>query len=144
MTRWLVAGIFGMACASVSVPPDTAIIPSEPDSAFECAMREVNALGYTVRDADRAAWFIRAESPPPGLGAVINDLLMGVDSYDELTLTVYPLEDGRHVLRVVTHGYEVTRHGEESGGRIDGAPSKQALRDARRILEHCGAAPDST
>lgn len=144
MTRWLVAGMFGMACAPAHVPPDTAITPSEPDSTFGCAMREVNELGYTVRDADRAAWFIRAEGPPGGLGTVINDLLLGVDSHDELTLTVYPLEDGRHVLRVVTHGYQVTRHGAEAGGRIDGAPSKQALRAARQILERCGAPPDST
>lgn len=132
-----------MSCAPVRVPPDTAITP-EPESTFGCAMREVNELGYTVRGADRAAWFIRAEGAPGGLGNAINDLLMGVDSYDELTLTVYTLEDGRHVLRVVTGGYTVERHGENAGGRIGGAPSKQALRDAQRILDHCGTPPDST
>lgn len=137
---FLFLGVVG--CAPAVFPPETALVPLGPETAFECGLREVNQRHYTVLDVDRAAWFIRAERDGGGLG----ELIRGVDDFDVLTLTVYPLDDGRHELRVVADGYEVERHGEGAGGRIASAPSKTAVRDARAILTRCGAVPpaDST
>ncbi|HEX2201664.1 MAG TPA: hypothetical protein VHG91_00125 [Longimicrobium sp.] len=129
---------FAAACATVpsqTAPADRALALGSPDESFSCAMREVNELGYTVADADRGAGFLRAERDRTSLG---DALLGGVQRFDQLTLTVFPREDRRTVLRVVTDGYEVEARGENRGGRVSGVPSPRADEDARAILSACG------
>lgn len=65
-------------------------------------------------------------------------LLLGIESYDQLTLSVYPAEDGRPVLRVVASGYEVETGGETRGSRVSRTSSARADEDAQTILRRCG------
>jgi hypothetical protein len=126
------------ACAtlpSTPAPPSRTVASGSAGEAFACAMRQVNELGYVVADADREAGFIRADRDHTGLG---DALLGGVEKYDQLTVTVYPREDGRTLVRVVSGGYQVQTRGDNAGARVSGIATEQAGADVQTILRKCG------
>lgn len=130
--------LLAAACAPLPTtpsPPSRALAPGSAGEAFACAMRQVNELGYVVADADREAGFIRADRDRTSLGEA---MLGGTESYDQLTLTVYPREDGRTLLRVVPGGYEVEQRGDNKGARVSRVGSDRAYADVQAILLGCG------
>jgi hypothetical protein len=141
MTNWkpaiaCVALLVGACATGASEPPDAArvVAAGSADAAFGCGMRMLNEAGYVVAAADRGAGFIRAERDRTGLRQA---LLSGTRIYDVLTVTVYPREDGRPLMRVVPQGFEVQARGSATGGRVPGAGSPQSYRDAREVLDAC-------
>jgi hypothetical protein len=105
---------------------------------LECERREVESRGYLMQEADTLAWLIRADrSRGESSGSIT-----GVEVYDEMTLRVYALPEGRYALRVVVDAYQSTPGDEAVKIAID--PSPQAQRDVREILEACGAPADGT
>jgi hypothetical protein len=126
------------ACAtlpSTPAPPSRTVAPGSAGEAFACAMRQVNELGYVVADADREAGFIRADRDRTGWG---DAFLGGVEKFDQLTVTVYPREDGRTLVRVVSGAYEVQARGDNAGARVSGIATEQAGADVQTILQKCG------
>jgi|GEM_PF-5391607 len=126
------------ACATVPggpPPPSRSLAAGTVSEAFACGMRQVNELGYIVADADRAAGFIRADRDRTSFS---ESFFQGLERYDQLTLTIYPREDGRTVLRVVSGGYEVEQRGENKGARVSHVGSDRARTDVQAILEACG------
>ncbi len=126
------------ACATVPSappPPSRSLAAGTVSEVFACGMREVNELGYVVADADRAAGFIRADRDRTSFSEA---MFQGVERYDQLTLTVYPREDGRTMLRVVAGGYEVEQRGDNKGARVSHVGSDRAATDVQTILQACG------
>jgi hypothetical protein len=123
------------ACATFVPQPQTALAPGGPPEALACERSEVEQRGYQVLEADTLTWIIRADRSR-------NNTVANVDAYDELTLRVYSLPDGRYALRVVVDAYQVTRG--DNAGKVAIDPSPQARREVREILEACGAPADGT
>jgi hypothetical protein len=123
------------ACATFAAQPQTAPAPGGPLDALGCERSEVEQRGYQVVDADTVVWLIRADRSR-------GDAIGNVDAYDELTLRVHSLPDGRYALRVVVDAFQVTQG--DTAGKVGIDPSPQARRDVREILEACGAPADGT
>lgn len=102
--------------------------------AFACAMRTVNELGYEVLAADRGAGFLRARRETTG---TLTMILTSDESFDILTVTVYPSASGATMLRVVARGED---RGDE--GRDSTVASEAGYRDAAGVRAACGASPD--
>lgn len=123
------------ACATFAARPETAPAPGGPLEALACERSEVEQRGYQVEEADTLAWLIRADR-------FRGDAIGIVDAYDEITLRVYSLPDGRYALRVVVDAYQVTRG--DDAGKVAIDPSPQARGDVRGILAACSAPTDGT
>lgn len=65
MRRMLVAGMLVvpvmLACVTVAPIQQRALGPVAPDSAYGCALAQVDHLGYTLTASDRASGFLTAE-----------------------------------------------------------------------------------
>lgn len=133
--RGVATTLAAAACATFVPQPQTALAPGGPPEALACQRSEVEQRGYQVVEADTLTWLIRADR-------FRGDAIGIVDAYDEITLRVYSLPDGRYALRVVVDAYQVTS-GDDSG-KVAIDPSPQARRDVREILEACGAPAGGT
>jgi hypothetical protein len=134
--RRLTLALFGLlGCVPSQLllaPPDHVSVASPADTLFGCAMRTVNELSYTVEAADRGAGFIRARRETSGF----MDIMMSVEEYDVLTVTIYPGDSGRTTLRVVAQG------GMTSSGEPDASTylaSDKGRQHVQTILDVCGA-----
>jgi hypothetical protein len=119
-----------------------------PASAFDCANREINGLGYVVVNASKETGFIRAERKITGAGEAAKNTARAVTAvatlgivggvipeqkYDGLTATVVPDGAGNQTLRVTA-----ARLTEKKGQRKSGGPTAQGQADAQSIIGACG------
>ncbi len=121
------------------------VTPTGTRASYDCALGQINMLGYTIEDGNRDAGFIRARKHVSGLA---RELFMGNVLYDLLTVGVF--SDGRSgtdnmritVSRTSDEDISLTTLGSDdpaSGTRLVG-PSEQGKNDARTILQNCGVA----
>lgn len=127
--------LLASACATIPVQdvPETVPARGTADDAFACAMRSVNELRYEVIAADRGAGFLRARRETTGM---LGGILTQSESFDILTVTIYPSATGMPMIRVVARGED-----RDSEGRDATVASEQGYRDAATIRAECGAAP---
>jgi hypothetical protein len=119
------------SCTPALVTPMRAVAPADPDTTYDCVLREVGRSGYRVTDADRASRFVRAEKQTDA-----PDFLdVGYWAWDELTLVVTRDEAGGSELHI-TPSRSTQGEDEPRGGS---GPSIEADADAVRIAQRCGA-----
>lgn len=130
----LAVALAGCATAPLSYVSTT---PQPQATAFACAVRKINSLGYTVTNASKDAGFISAEKQTSGLGTT---LLTGKKYQSAITVAVFDGDQGRTQLRVTAgQGEEnAVGFGRGAGSKTTGKPSAQGIADAKAILSACG------
>lgn len=122
------------------------VAPPGKDDAYECAVAQLNIMGYTIEDGNRDAGFVRGRKQTSGLGAQI---LTGSAYHDVLTATAFDNPGtGETNLRVVAARVAdrdisvaggLSLDDDEPAGGVDAiAPSDSGKADARVLLVGCG------
>ncbi len=94
--RLLVLSVTAAACTSVYGNQYRTESALEPATVFDCVQAKVNALGYTVQDANRDAGLVRAKTAQP-----TGMKLDGTPFFDEVTVSITKdAGSGRTVLNV--------------------------------------------
>ena len=119
------------------------VAPSGRETAYDCAVAQLNIMGYTIEDGNSDAGFVRGRKQTTGLGTQI---LTGNTYHDLLTATAFNNPaTGETSLRVVVtrvadHDTSVlgalTDEPEEGEDVI--APSESGKADAQALLANCG------
>lgn len=127
---WLV--LTAVACVPPSGPVTyVAPAPATAESAFACAYRTINEMGFTVTNADRDAGFISAEKY----------IRSGVTYHDALSVAIFQAAGAsEQTLRVTAMQGERQRDDDEPVS--SGTPSAHGRAAARIVAETC--APGST
>jgi hypothetical protein len=96
----------------------------------------VNALGYTVLDANKEAGFIKTEHRnTTSTGHVV---MWGSSSADRLTITVFENQaTKKSELRVVGQTVRIQELGFRAGNVRETTPSEMVVADAKKILANC-------
>ena len=119
-----------VVCAACIINPPV-VLPVDAtksvDQTYECALRSLNDMQYTITAADRASGFVRARR--------LRSHVFGSDAdYDQQTVSVYRADDGHTMLRVVP---AVT--GEHEGVT---PPTDDGMKDQTKLVARCaGKAP---
>lgn len=130
------------ACSSAPVSYH-GVAPPGRETAFQCAVAQLNILGYTIEDGNSDTGFVRGRKQTSGLGTQI---ITGNTYHDVLTATTFDNPaTGETNLRVVA-----TRIAEQDVGLLGAlsdepaqgedviAPSDSGKGDARVLLASCG------
>ncbi len=138
----LLGGLALAACSSAPVA-FSGVAPPGRAAAYQCAVAQLNILGYTIEDGNSDAGFVRGRKQTSGLGLQI---VTGNTYHDVLVATVFDNPaTGDTNLRVVA-----TRLADHDVGLVAGisdepaqgqdriAPSETGLADARAVLQGCG------
>lgn len=133
--------LLAAACSSAPVQY-YGVAPPGMDTAYKCAVAQLNIMGYTIEDATDGI-VVRGRKQTSGLGL---QLFSGNTHHDVLTATTYDNpQSGETNLRVT-----VTRIADQdasvgptaSGGPEQGedvlAPSDTGKTDAQALLSNCG------
>jgi hypothetical protein len=106
-------------------------VPRSADTdPYDCALRRINELGFTLVDADRASAFLVAEKQTTG---ALETFLGDAHEFDRITVSIYGDGQGGRTMRV-TAG-EVARGGEKASGSESPEPS--GIEAARAVLQAC-------
>lgn len=109
--------------------------PDPQDGAYTCALREMNRLGYTVRDADRDAGFVTGQKQTSGLGTA---LLTGKNFHDVLTVSIFDSGDSdERTIRVTAAQMQENAIAFGSASQTGTSPSSSGKADAQTILMNC-------
>jgi type IV pilus biogenesis protein CpaD/CtpE len=130
------------ACSSAPVS-FSSTTPQPLETAYGCALRKVNELGYTVTNTNKDGGFINAEKQTSsGLG----EFLTSKKYHDVLTVAIFDDGKGGRTMRVTAAGSEQSSGLFSSASKGDKAPSNGGKADANTILSACaqGAAQTST
>lgn len=119
------------------------VAPPGRETAYGCAVAQLNIMGYTIEDGNSDAGFVRGRKQTSGLGMQI---VTGNTYHDVLTATAFDNPaTGDTSLRVV-----VTRVAEHDASVLGAltddpeqgedvvAPSDSGKADARALLANCG------
>ena len=132
---------FAVACSSAPVS-FFGVTPPGRESAYQCAVAQLNLLGYTIEDGNEDAGFVRGRKQTSGLGM---QLITGSTYHDVLTASAFDNPaTGDTTLRVVA-----TRISDQDAGLLglggdpeEGedvlAPSDTGKFDAQQLLTGCG------
>lgn len=115
-----------------------ALTPQLAPDAYSCALRKVNELGYTVKDANRDAGFITADKQTTG---ALRKALMGNEDHDQLTVSVFDdAESQKRKMRVTAAATtaRTTMFNTHTSGK---QPSEAAIADANAVLSACSEGP---
>ncbi|MDE0358757.1 MAG: hypothetical protein OXN92_13625 [Gammaproteobacteria bacterium] len=145
MTRSLGLGtvILLMGCSTAPVSFH-GVAPPGKDDAYECAVAQLNILGYTIEDGNKDTGFVRGRKQTSGLGT---QLLTGNAYHDILTATAFDNPGtGETNLRVVASrvaDHDISILGglsdeQPAEGVETIAPSDSGKADARVLLAGCG------
>lgn len=126
-------GLVGtVGCISTAPASFSAVTPEPIESAYACALRRVNELGYTVTSTTKEAGFITADKQTSGAGTMF---LSGEAFKDQLTVSIFGADSARRI-RVST-----AQRSEKSTGFSNAtkafAPSERGKRDAQAVLSSC-------
>ena len=138
----LFAAAWLSACSSAPISY-YGVSPRDKETAYECAVAQLNILGYTIEDGNSDVGFVRGRKQTSGLGT---QLFTGNTYHDVLNATTFdnPVT-GETNLRVVAsrvaeHDVSVlgglTDEPEEGEDVI--APSESGKADAQALLANCG------
>ncbi|MDE2982507.1 MAG: hypothetical protein OXU74_15060 [Gemmatimonadota bacterium] len=120
------------------------VAPPGKDDAYECAVAQLNILGYTIEDGNKDTGFVRGRKQTSGLGT---QLLTGNAYHDILTATAFDNPGtGETNLRVVASrvaDHDISILGglsdeQPAEGVETIAPSDSGKADARVLLAGCG------
>ncbi len=136
------AAILASACSSAPVSFH-GVAPPGRETAYQCAVAQLNIMDYTIEDGNSDAGFVRARRQTSGLGTRI---LTGDTYHDLLTATVFDNPaTGETNLRVVASriaeddvGIFEAMNDEGDEGEDVIAPSDSGKADARALLANCG------
>ena len=139
--RTALLALFLAACSSAPVQY-YGVAPPGLDTAYKCAVAQLNIMGYTIEDATEGI-VVRGRKQTSGLGL---QLFTGNTHHDVLTATAYDNpQTGETNIRVT-----VTRLADQdaasgftgTGGPEEGedvlAPSETGKADAQALLNNCG------
>ena len=136
------AAVFAAACSSAPVSY-FGVTPPGRETAYQCAVAQLNLMGYTIEDGNEDAGFVRGRKQTSGLGMQI---ITGSTYHDVLTASAFDNPaTGDTTLRVVA-----TRISDQDAGLLglggnpeEGedvlAPSDSGKFDAQQLLTGCGA-----
>ncbi len=122
----LVACVACIINPPVVLPVDTT---TSVDQTYECALRSLNDMQYTITAADRSSGFVRARR--------LRRHVLGTDTdYDQQTVSVYRGDDGHTMLRVVPA---------TAGAHEDNtSPTDDGMKDQTKLVAKCaGKLPSS-
>lgn len=128
--------LLAAACSSAPISY-MSTTPAPESSAYECALRQINEMGYTVTNADKGAGLIAAEHQT---SSGVGEFMSGKKYRDVLTVSIFDAADstkGRR-LRVTaaqTTEAALTLFGNASKSQT--APSKSGKADAAALLHAC-------
>ena len=119
------------------------VAPPGKETAFQCAVAQLNIMGYTIEQADGDGGFVRARKQTSGLGTQI---LTQNTYHDVLTATAFdnPATETTNLRVVVSRiaDQDVSLVGALLGNRQSGedevAPSDSGKADAEALLFNCG------
>ena len=135
-----VVALAGCATAPVSFQ---GVAPPGLETAYRCAVAQLNLMDYNIEDGNLEAGFIRGRRQTSG---VVQELFTGAAHHDILTATVFdnPATGNTHIRvvasRVADHdiGLISGLDDEEEQGENQIAPSDSGKADAQRLLANCG------
>lgn len=114
--------------------------PQPVESAYACALRKVNQLGYVVTNTNKEAGFITADKQTTGAFVAA---LSGQRYHDQITISVFEAGEGKaRQIRATSARVKesVTLIGTQQQGV---GPSDSGKQDANDILLACGEGPVS-
>ena len=117
-----------------------ALAPQPAQTSYDCALRKVNELQYTVTNTNREAGFIQADHQASGLAT---KLFTGSEYHDQLTISVFgDSASGGRKMRVTAARTKIQANlfGNQTGAESPSEPAKAA---ANEILRVCGTGPVS-
>lgn len=131
------------ACRSAAPMSFEGVAPPGRETAYQCAVAQLNIMGYTIEDGNADAGFVRGRKQTSGIGTQI---LTGNTYNDELTAAAFdnPATGATHLRvtasRIVDQDVSLlgalTDEPEQGEDRI--APSETGMADARTLLSNCG------
>jgi hypothetical protein len=105
---------------------------------FDCALRQLNQLGYTVTNAEKGAGLIVAERQTSG---AVSEALTGQKSQDRLTVSIFPAADtSQTTLRVTAAGVAEKAQLFGAASKSGTAPSDHGTADAKAVIRACSPA----
>ncbi len=140
---WAALGLLaGCATAPISY---VGVTQSGRETAYECAVAQLNVLGYTIEDGNADVGFVRGRRQTSGLA---REIFTGQAFHDVLNVTAYTdPSTGETNLRVVASQVADQDIGligaladdEPERGERAVAPSETGIADANDLLTACGA-----
>ena len=119
----------------------TAAAPQPALTSYDCALRKINELQYTVTNTNREAGFIQADRQTSGLGT---KLWTGSEYHDQLTVSVFgDSASGGRKMRVTAGGSNQRTGAFGMTSNQTKSPSEEAKAAANEILRTCGTGPVS-
>lgn len=119
------------------------VAPPGRETAYQCAVAQLNIMGYTIEDGSEDVGFIRGRKQTSGLSAQI---FTGNTYHDVLTATAFdnPATDETTLRVVATRiadkdaalGFGIGDGAEQGEGVL--APSDSGKSDAQALLANCG------
>jgi len=134
--------LFAAACSSAPLS-FYGVAPPGRDTAYQCAVAQLNIMGYTIEDGNSDAGFVRGRKQTSGLGTQI---FTGNTYHDLLTASAFDNPaTGETNLRVVASriadqdvGLLAALSDEPAQGEDVIAPSDSGKADAQALLANCG------
>ena len=130
----------GCATAPVSFQ---GVAPPGLETAYRCAVAQLNLMDYTIEDGNLEAGFVRGRRQTSG---VVQELFTGAAHHDVLTASVFdnPATGNTHIRvvasRIADHdiGLLAGLDDDEEQGENQLGPSDSGKADAQRLLTNCG------
>lgn len=138
----VLAALLTAACSSAPIS-FYGVAPPGRETAYQCAVAQLNIMGYTIEDGNSDAGFVRGRKQTSGLGTQI---FTGNTYHDLLTASVFDNPStGETNLRVVASriaeqdvGLVGALSDEPAQGEDVIAPSDSGKEDAQALLANCG------
>lgn len=119
------------------------VAPPGLETAYRCAVAQLNLMDYNIEDGNLEAGFVRGRRQTSG---AVQELFTGAAHHDILTATVFdnPATGNTHIRvvasRVADHdiGPAAGLDDEEEQGENQLPPSDSGKTDAQRLLTNCG------
>lgn len=131
-------------CVSSAPVSFSGVAPPGRETAYQCAVAQLNIMGYNIEDGNADAGFVRGRKQTSGIGTQI---ITGNTYHDLLTATAFDNPaTGETNLRVVAS--RIAEHDVSLVGALAGdepeqgediiGPSESGTSDARALLANCG------
>ncbi len=128
--------LFATACSSAPISYMATTAAPEA-SAYECALRKINELGYTVTNADKGAGLILADHQT---SSGVGEFMSGKKYRDVLTVSIFDAADsaaGRNLRVTASQSTEATWALFGNASKSQTAPSESGKADAAALLHAC-------
>jgi len=134
------AALLLIACGGTPIS-FIAAAPQPALTSYDCALRKINELQYTVTNTNREAGFIQADHQASGLAT---KLFTGSEHHDQLTVSVFgdSASGGRKMRVTAARTNQKTGVFGTSSTQAE-SPSEEAKTAANEILRSCGTGPVS-